>query len=163
MHHGAAQSQRQRQRPPVLVLRYCPRPPRRHLAARNTKGTGARPQPHTTPPPRPAPVPCPARPALLLSFAPSPPSSATRQNSDLAEEFWMNLTSIMRRTLGTQILRLARPRAGSRTPIVRTWGVGCAWTPPRPWNGDSECTARCSPGSCGATSACGRSPHAQAH
>ena len=67
IHHAAAQSQRQRQRPPVLVLRYCPRPPRRHLAARNTKGTGARPQPRTMPPPRPAPAPCPARPALLLA------------------------------------------------------------------------------------------------
>ena len=78
MHHGAAQSQRQRQRPPVLVLRYCPRPPRRHLVARNTKGTGARPQPRTTPPPRPAPAPCPARPALLLSFAPSPPRASDR-------------------------------------------------------------------------------------
>ena len=78
MHHGAAQSQRQRQRPPVLVLRYCPRPPRRHLAARNTKGTGARPQPRTTPPPRSAPAPCPARPALLLSFAPSPPRASSR-------------------------------------------------------------------------------------
>ena len=79
MHHGAAQSQRQRQRqrPPVLVLRYCPRPPRRHLVARNTKGTGARPQPRTTPP-RPAPAPCPARPALLLSFAPSPPRASDR-------------------------------------------------------------------------------------
>ena len=78
MHHGAAQSQRQRQRPPVLVLRYCPRPPRRHLVARNTKGTGARPQPRTTPPPRSAPAPCPARPALLLSFAPSPPRASDR-------------------------------------------------------------------------------------
>ena len=80
MHHGAAQSQRQRQRqrPPVLVLRYCPRPPRRHLVARNTKGTGARPQPRTTPPPSPAPAPCPARPALLLSFAPSPPRASDR-------------------------------------------------------------------------------------
>ena len=81
MHHGAAQSQRQRQRPPVLVLRYCPRPPRRHLAARNTKGTGARPQPRTTPPPRPAPAPCPARLALLLSFAPSPPRASARAPS----------------------------------------------------------------------------------
>ena len=62
----------------MLVLRYCPRPPRRHLAARNTKGTGARPQPRTTPPPRPAPAPCPARPALLLSFAPSPPRASDR-------------------------------------------------------------------------------------
>ena len=78
MHHGAAQSQRQRQRPPVLVLRCCPRPPRRHLVARNTKGTGARPQPRTTPPPRSAPAPCPARPALLLSFAPSPPRASDR-------------------------------------------------------------------------------------
>ena len=78
MHHGAAQRQRQRQRPPVLVLRYCPRPPRRHLVARNTKGTGARPQPRTTPPPRSAPAPCPARPALLLSFAPSPPRASDR-------------------------------------------------------------------------------------
>jgi len=78
MHHGAAQSQRQRQRPPVLVLRYCPRPPRRHPVARNTTGTGARPQPRTTPPPRSAPAPCPARPALLLSFAPSPPRASDR-------------------------------------------------------------------------------------
>ena len=80
MHHAAAkrQRQRQRQRPPVLVLRCCPRPPRRHLAARNTKGTGARPQPRTTPPPRPAPAPCPARLALLLSFAPSPPRASSR-------------------------------------------------------------------------------------
>ena len=76
MHHAA--TQRQRQRPPVLVLRCCPRPPRRHLAARNTKGTGARPQPCTTPPPRSAPAPCPARPALLLSFAPSPPRASDR-------------------------------------------------------------------------------------
>ena len=129
MHHGAAQSQRQRQRPPVLFLRYCPRPPRRHLVARNTKGTGARPQPRTTPPPRSAPAPCPARPALLLSFAPSPPSSAARQNSDLAGEFWMNFTSTMQRTWWTQILRLARPRAGSRTPIVRTCVVHAADAP----------------------------------
>ena len=78
MHHGDAQSQRQRQSPPVLFLRYCPRPPRRHLAARNTKGTGARPQPRTTPPPRSAPAPFPARPALLLSFAPSPPRASAR-------------------------------------------------------------------------------------
>ena len=78
MHYAATQRQRQRQRPPVLVLRYCPRPPRRHLAARNTKGTGARPQPRTTPPPRSAPAPCPARPALLLSFAPSPPRASDR-------------------------------------------------------------------------------------
>ena len=67
-----------RQCPPVLVLRCCPRPPRRHLAARNTKCTGARPQPRTTPPPRPAPAPCPARPALLLSFAPSSPRASAR-------------------------------------------------------------------------------------
>ena len=40
-----------RQRPPVLAMRCCPRPPRRHLAARNTKGTGERPQPRTTLPP----------------------------------------------------------------------------------------------------------------
>ena len=64
--------------PPVLVLRCCPRPPRRHLAARNTKGTGARPQPRTTPPQRPTPAPCPARPVLLLSFAPSPPRASDR-------------------------------------------------------------------------------------
>ena len=70
-----------RQRPPVLVLRCCPRPPRRHLAARNTKGTGARPQPRTTPPPRPAPAPCPARLALLLSFAPSPSRASARAPS----------------------------------------------------------------------------------
>jgi len=40
------------------------------------------------------------------------------RNRDLAGEFWMYLTGIMQRTWWTQILRLARPRAGRMTHIA---------------------------------------------